>query len=77
MVDGLDSCEQNKMVHILDALALFFASRQDMPFIVILAVDPHIIISAIQNNLRGTAASSDLTGHDYMKNVGLHYTLVR
>lgn len=71
MVDGLDSCEQNKMVHILDALALFFASRQDMPFIVILAVDPHIIISAIQNNLRGTAASSDLTGHDYMKNVSI------
>lgn len=51
MIDGLDSCEQNKMVQILDALTLFFCSKQYAPFVVILAVDPHIIISAIQQNL--------------------------
>lgn len=51
MIDGLDSCEQNKMVQIFDALTLFFCSKQYAPFIVILAVDPHIIISAIQQNL--------------------------
>lgn len=67
MVDGLDSCEQNKMVQILDALALFFSSRQNIPFIVILAVDPHIIVSAINHNLRGASANSEVTGYDYIK----------
>uniref|UniRef100_A0A914YPX1 KAP NTPase domain-containing protein n=1 Tax=Panagrolaimus superbus TaxID=310955 RepID=A0A914YPX1_9BILA len=68
MVDGLDSCEQNKMVQIFDSLILFFASREHLPFIVILAVDPHIIISAINHNVRGAVASTEITGHEYMKN---------
>ncbi|CAD5215858.1 unnamed protein product [Bursaphelenchus okinawaensis] len=67
-VDGLDSCEQTNMVQILDALSLFFASRQNSPYIVILAADPHIIISALQKNLRGSA-NLEITGHDYMKNL--------
>lgn len=68
MIDGLDSCEQNAMVQILDALSLFFGSRQNAPYIVIIAADPHIIVSALQNNLRG-ATNYEITGHDYMKNV--------
>ncbi|CAD5221823.1 unnamed protein product [Bursaphelenchus xylophilus] len=67
-VDGLDSCEQSNMVQILDALSLFFASRQNSPYIIILAADPHIIISALQKNLRGSA-NLEITGHDYMKNL--------
>uniref|UniRef100_A0AC34Q5T4 KAP NTPase domain-containing protein n=1 Tax=Panagrolaimus sp. JU765 TaxID=591449 RepID=A0AC34Q5T4_9BILA len=67
MVDGLDGCEQNKMVQIFDSLILFFSSRQNLPFIVILAVDPHIIIGAINQNVRALA-SNEITGHDYMKN---------
>lgn len=68
MVDGLDSCEQNSMVQILDALALLFGSRQNAPYIVIIAADPNIIVNALQNNLRG-AGTNEITGHDYMKNV--------
>ncbi|KAI6240960.1 hypothetical protein M3Y99_00405800 [Aphelenchoides fujianensis] len=82
MVDGLDSCEQNIMVQILDALSLFFSSRQNAPYIVILAADPHIIVSALQNNLRGTNANYEITGHDYIKNVVsmpfyLHHTALQ
>lgn len=68
MVDGLDSCEQNSMVQILDALSLFFGSRQNAPYIVIFAADPHIIVSALQNNLRGAGTNYEITGYDYMKN---------
>jgi ankyrin repeat-rich membrane spanning protein len=68
MVDGLDSCEQNSMVQILDAFALLFGSRQNAPYIVIVAADPNIIVNALQNNLRGSG-TSEITGHDYMKNV--------
>lgn len=73
MIDGLDTCEQSKMVQMLDALALFFASRQNTPFIMILAVDPQIIVTGIQNNLRtnigSTANGGEITAEDYIKNI--------
>lgn len=68
MVDGLDSCDQNSMVQILDALSLFFGARQNAPYILVIAADPNIIVNALQNNMRG-AGTSEITGHDYMKNV--------
>ncbi|KAI6235467.1 hypothetical protein M3Y95_00054700 [Aphelenchoides besseyi] len=82
MVDGLDSCEQNSMVQLLDAISLFFGSRQNVPYIVIIAADPHIIVSALQNNLRGTNVNYEITGHDYIKNIismpfYLHHTALQ
>jgi ankyrin repeat-rich membrane spanning protein len=50
-------------------LSLFFGSRQNAPYIVIIAADPHIIVAALQNNLRGSGTNYEITGHDYMKNV--------
>ncbi|KAL3090157.1 hypothetical protein niasHS_006609 [Heterodera schachtii] len=71
MVDGLDSCESNKMVQMLDALSLFFCSRQNAPFIVLLAIDPNIVVSTIQQNLRTNAGpeGGGITGRDYLKNI--------
>lgn len=42
VVDGLDSCEQDKVLMILDAVHVLF-SDPNHPFIIILAIDPHII----------------------------------
>lgn len=42
IVDGLDSCEQDKVLLVLDAIQSLF-SDNSCPFIVILAIDPHII----------------------------------
>lgn len=42
IVDGLDSCEQDKVLLVLDAIQSLF-SDNGCPFIVILAIDPHII----------------------------------
>lgn len=55
------------MVQTLDALELLFTTRANRPFIVTIAVDPHIIISAITNNLHTALAGTELTGHDYLK----------
>lgn len=41
-VDGLDSSEQDKVLLILDAVHMLF-SDANSPFIVILAIDPHVI----------------------------------
>lgn len=42
IVDGLDSCEQDKVLLILDTVHMLF-SDANSPFIVILAIDPHVI----------------------------------
>jgi hypothetical protein len=42
IVDGLDSCEQDKVLLVLDAIQSLF-SDNGCPFVVILAIDPHII----------------------------------
>lgn len=43
IVDGLDSCEQDKVLYILDAMHTLF-SDANAPFVTVLAIDPHIII---------------------------------
>lgn len=42
IVDGLDSCEQDKVLLVLDTVHMLF-SDSNTPFIVILAIDPHVI----------------------------------
>lgn len=42
IVDGLDSCEQDKVLLVLDAIQALF-SDNGYPFVVLLAIDPHII----------------------------------
>uniref|UniRef100_A0A1I8A8N2 ANK_REP_REGION domain-containing protein n=1 Tax=Steinernema glaseri TaxID=37863 RepID=A0A1I8A8N2_9BILA len=69
VVDGLDNCEQQKMVQALDALDLLFSSRPNRPFIVTLAIDPHIIISAINHNMKSALSGTELTGYDYLQNI--------
>lgn len=42
IVDGLDSGEQEKVLQVLDAVHILFSDAK-APFIILLAVDPHII----------------------------------
>ncbi|GLH12022.1 Uncharacterized protein GBIM_16697 [Gryllus bimaculatus] len=42
IVDGLDSCEQDKVLLVLDAVHMLFSDSLS-PFIVILAIDPHAV----------------------------------
>lgn len=69
VVDGLDNCEQERMVQTLDALELLFSARKHRPFITIIAVDPHVIVSAINHNMHSALSGTELTGHDYLKNI--------
>lgn len=55
IVDGLDSCEQDKVLLVLDAVHVLF-SDANRPFIIILAIDPHVISKVsltyvVNNNL--------------------------
>uniref|UniRef100_T1J258 Uncharacterized protein n=1 Tax=Strigamia maritima TaxID=126957 RepID=T1J258_STRMM len=68
VVDGLDSCEQEKVLHNLDAVHVLF-SNPSTPFITLLAIDPHIIIKAIENNINRVFNDLNINGHDYLRNI--------
>ncbi|XP_033219182.1 kinase D-interacting substrate of 220 kDa isoform X2 [Belonocnema kinseyi] len=68
IVDGLDSCEQDKVLLVLDAIQALF-SDNGCPFIVILAIDPHIIARAVEVNSRRLFIDSNIGGHDYLRNM--------
>ncbi|XP_022244696.1 kinase D-interacting substrate of 220 kDa-like [Limulus polyphemus] len=66
--DGLDSCEQEKVLRVLDAVHLLF-SDVNAPFVVILAIDPHIIVKAIESNIHRIFRNSNIRGPDYLRNI--------
>ncbi|XP_018044615.1 PREDICTED: kinase D-interacting substrate of 220 kDa isoform X1 [Atta colombica] len=68
IVDGLDSCEQDKVLLVLDAIQALF-SDNGYPFVVILAIDPHIISKAVEVNSRRLFSESNIGGHDYLRNM--------
>jgi hypothetical protein len=50
IVDGLDSVEQRKILTVLDTVHGLF-SDPGLPFIIILAIDPHVIIKVTRLNV--------------------------
>ncbi|XP_046681629.1 kinase D-interacting substrate of 220 kDa B isoform X2 [Homalodisca vitripennis] len=68
IVDGLDSCEQDKVLMVLDAVHVLF-SEPNTPFIIILAIDPHVISKAVEVNSRRLLSESNIGGHDYLRNM--------
>ena len=70
-VDGLDSCEQDKVLQVLDIIKALF-SDEDSPFITVLAVDPQVIIKGIESNMvksRLNFHDTNVNGFDYLRNV--------
>ncbi|XP_023721158.1 kinase D-interacting substrate of 220 kDa B isoform X5 [Cryptotermes secundus] len=68
IVDGLDSCEQDKVLLVLDAVHMLFSDTTS-PFIIILAIDPHVISKAVEVNSRRLFSESNIGGHDYLRNM--------
>ncbi|XP_058468960.1 kinase D-interacting substrate of 220 kDa B isoform X4 [Solea solea] len=66
VIDGLDSCEQDRVLQMLDTVRVLFSKGA---FISIFASDPHIIIKAINQNLNSVLRDSNINGHDYMRNI--------
>ncbi|XP_049824208.1 kinase D-interacting substrate of 220 kDa B isoform X3 [Aethina tumida] len=68
VVDGLDSCEQEKVLLILDTVHMLF-SDANTPFIVILAIDPHVIAKAVEINSKRLFSENNIGGHNYLNNM--------
>merc|ERR1719266_3069404 len=68
VVDGLDSVEQRKVLSVLDTVHTLF-SDPGSPFIIVLAIDPHVIIKAIELNLNQEFRDTSIGGHSYLRNM--------
>ncbi|KAF4522837.1 hypothetical protein B566_EDAN008099 [Ephemera danica] len=68
IVDGLDSAEQDKVLQVLDAVGVLF-SETGAPFIVLLAIDPHIIAKALDANTQRVFTESSISGHSFVRNL--------
>lgn len=68
IIDGLDSCEQSKVVQILEIIHVLF-TRDGDPFISILAVDPHVLIKGIEGNLTAAFRNGSVNGNDYLRTI--------
>ncbi|XP_039746756.1 kinase D-interacting substrate of 220 kDa B isoform X3 [Pararge aegeria] len=73
VVDALDSCEQEKVLALLNAVHAL-CSDPKSPFILLLAIDPHIIskvawMEAVEMNSRRAFSESNIGGWDYLRNM--------
>ena len=68
VVDGLDSCEQSKVLSVLDAVHMLF-SDDGSPFIILLAIDPHVIEKAIEINIHQAYRETSIGGNAYLRNI--------
>merc|ERR1719309_953640 len=68
IVDGLDSVEQKKILKVLDTVHTLF-SDSGSPFIILLAVDPHVITKAIELNLNEVFSDTSIGGDAYLRNM--------
>ena len=68
VVEGLDIMEQRKVLKVLDTVNVLF-SDPDKPFIILLAIDPHVIIKAIELNINEAFADTSVGGFAYLRNM--------
>ncbi|CAG4989245.1 unnamed protein product [Parnassius apollo] len=68
VVDALDSCEQEKVLALLNAVHAL-CSDPKSPFILLLAIDPHIISKAVEINSKRAFSESNIGGWDYLRNM--------
>ena len=68
IVDGLDIVEQRKVLKVLDTVNNLFTDPES-PFIILLAIDPHIIVKAIELNINEAFADTSVGGFAYLRNM--------
>ncbi|KFB51271.1 hypothetical protein ZHAS_00019318 [Anopheles sinensis] len=68
VVDALDSCDTERTLTILNAVQTLLSGHQ-RPFVLLLAVDPHVIAKAAEANSRRLFTEGGIGGHDFLRNL--------
>lgn len=72
-LDGLEISEQQKVLHLVDSINLLFTDP-DAPFISVIAIDPRVMVRAIEQNFNNVLQDSHITALDYLKNI-IHFPI--
>ena len=65
-VDDLDRCPPEKVVQVLQALILL---AENSPFVFFLAVDPRIIVAAVESQHEDMFTSAGVNGYEYLDKI--------
>lgn len=68
IVDALDSCDTERVITILNSVQTLLSSP-NRPFVMLLAVDPHVIAKAAEANSRRLFTEGGIGGHDFLRNL--------
>lgn len=68
LIDGLDNSEQSKVLQLLDSVNLLFTDPE-APFIILMALDPRVIIRAIDQSFSSILRESHISASDYLKSI--------
>ena len=68
LIDGLDNSEQSKVLQLLDSVNLLFTDP-DASFIILMALDPRVIIRAIDQSFSSILRESHISASDYLKSI--------
>lgn len=68
VVDALDSCDTERTLTLLRGIQTLL-STPNQPFLLLLAVDPHVIAKAAEVNSRRLFTEGGIGGHDFLRNL--------
>lgn len=68
VVDALDSCDTERTLTILNAIQTILSAPQ-RPFVLLLAVDPHVVAKAAEANSKRLFTEGGIGGHDFLRNL--------
>lgn len=68
IVDALDSCDTERILTVLSSIQTLL-SGPNRPFVMLLAVDPHVIAKAAEANSRRLFTEGGIGGHDFLRNL--------
>lgn len=67
-MDALDTCDTERIITVLNAVQTLLSSP-NRPFVMLLAVDPHVIAKAAESNSRRLFTEGGIGGHDFLRNL--------
>lgn len=68
VVDTLDSCDTERTLSILNGIQTLLMTP-NRPFVLLLAVDPHVVAKAAESNSKRLFSEGGIGGHDFLRNL--------
>lgn len=68
VIDILDSCDTERTLSILNAIQTLLLSP-NRPFVLLIAVDPHVVAKAAEANSKRLFSEGGIGGHDFLRNL--------